>query len=250
ESAATADNQGQVTVGNELPGTNQNTQNAAARELSKKSEEIINYDISRQTETRVIEGGRIARVSVAVLVDGSYAKNAQGEPVYQERSKEDLDRIGALVRTAIGFDKKRGDPVEVVNLRCADVPTLQIPEPTGLLGMLQFTKDDIMHGVELGVMLLLGLIVLLMVVRPLVRRIVTPEKPAVAAALPDASGMPQLGDETMMGPPPESQTSKMIDIAQVQGQVHAQSVQKVGDPADRNPNETAAIVRQWLHEAA
>jgi flagellar M-ring protein FliF len=45
-----------------------------------------------------------------------------------------------------------------------------------------------------------------------------------------------------------SATSKMIDIAQVQGQVHAQSVQKVGDLADKNPNETAAIVRQWLHE--
>jgi flagellar M-ring protein FliF len=42
----------------------------------------------------------------------------------------------------------------------------------------------------------------------------------------------------------------MIEIAQVQGQVHAQSVQKVGDLADRNPNETAAIVRAWLHENA
>jgi flagellar M-ring protein FliF len=40
----------------------------------------------------------------------------------------------------------------------------------------------------------------------------------------------------------------MIDIAQVQGQVHAQSVQKVGELSERNPNETVAIVRQWLHE--
>jgi flagellar M-ring protein FliF len=47
-----------------------------------------------------------------------------------------------------------------------------------------------------------------------------------------------------------SPTAKMIDIAQVQGQVHAQSVQKVGDLADKNPNETAAIVRAWLHENA
>ncbi len=42
----------------------------------------------------------------------------------------------------------------------------------------------------------------------------------------------------------------MIEIAQVQGQVHAQSVQKVGELAERNPNETAAIVRHWLHEVA
>ena len=36
----------------------------------------------------------------------------------------------------------------------------------------------------------------------------------------------------------------MIDIAQVQGQVHAQSVQKVGELADKNPNETVSIIRQ------
>jgi flagellar M-ring protein FliF len=47
-----------------------------------------------------------------------------------------------------------------------------------------------------------------------------------------------------------SETAKMIDIAQVQGQVHAQSVQKVGELADRNPNETISIIRNWLHENA
>jgi flagellar M-ring protein FliF len=47
-----------------------------------------------------------------------------------------------------------------------------------------------------------------------------------------------------------SQTSKMIDIAQIQGQVHAQSVQKVGDLADKNPRETVSIIRQWLNDSA
>jgi flagellar M-ring protein FliF len=103
-------------------------------------------------------------------------------------------------------------------------------------------------------MLLLGIVVLLLVVRPLVRRIITPDKPMIAApahddlALPAAvAGVPQIADEKALQAKP-SATSKMIDIAQVQGQVHAQSVQKVGDLAERNPNETVAIVRQWLHE--
>jgi flagellar M-ring protein FliF len=42
----------------------------------------------------------------------------------------------------------------------------------------------------------------------------------------------------------------LIDVAQVQGQVHAQAVHRVGELAERNPNETAAIVRQWLSEPA
>jgi flagellar M-ring protein FliF len=126
-------------------------------------------------------------------------------------------------------------------------------EPTSWWSLMAFTKDDIMRAIELGVMLLLGLVVLLLVVRPLVRRIITPDKPiaasgdALALAGMAGIGVPQLTDEHPM-PPPTSATSKMIDIAQVQGQVHAQSVQKVGDLAERNPNETVAIVRQWLHE--
>ena len=148
----------------------------AARDQSKKSEETNNYEISRTTKTEVTEAGRVNRISVAVLVDGAYAKNEKGEMVYQERSKEQLDRIATLVRSAIGFDQKRGDQVEVVNLRFAEAPAVPpVAEPTGLLGMLQFTKDDVMYVIELGVMMLLGLVVLFMVIRPLVKRILAAE---------------------------------------------------------------------------
>jgi flagellar M-ring protein FliF len=71
---------------------------------------------------------------------------------------------------------------------------------------------------------------------------------AAESELPNHTGVPQIADEIIQAKP--SQTTKMIEIAQVQGQVHAQSVQKVGELAERNPNETAAIVRHWLHEVA
>ena len=47
-----------------------------------------------------------------------------GELAYEPRSKEEIDRIAALVRTAIGFDAKRGDQVEVANLRLAETPAI------------------------------------------------------------------------------------------------------------------------------
>src|SRR5580698_2103076 len=176
ESSATAETNGQVTVNNELPGNQRQDNPTPARDQSKKTEETNNYEISHTTKTEVTEAGRVNRISVAVLVDGSYAKNDKGEMVYQERSKEQLDRIAALVRSAIGFDQKRGDQVEVVNLKFAEAPAVvPIAEPTGLFGILQFTKDDVMYVIELGVMLLLGIVVLFMVVRPLVKRILAAE---------------------------------------------------------------------------
>jgi flagellar M-ring protein FliF len=252
----------QVTVGNEIPGGQRGAPNAGEppRDESRKSEEIINYEISKTTKTEVIEGGRVNRVSVAVLVDGTYGKSDKGDVTYQPRSKEELDQIAALVRSAIGFNQKRGDQVEVVNLRFAETPALPINEPAGWLSAFQFTKDDIMRAIEMVVMGLLGLVVLLMVVRPLVRRIITPDQQGAPALIPGATagadGVPGNagavaaieGGEALKVEP--SQTSKMIDLAQVQGQVHAQSVQKVGEIADKNPRETVSIIREWLHESA
>jgi flagellar M-ring protein FliF len=252
ESSATGENSGQVTVNNELPGNQAPGSGSTARDQSKKTEETNNYEISRTTKTEVTEVGRVNRISVAVLVDGSYTKNEKGEMVYQERGKEQLDRIATLVRSAIGFDQKRGDQVEVVNLKFAEAPAVTpIPEPSGLLGMLQFTKDDVMYVIELGVMMLLGLVVLFMVIRPLVKRILASEViPTPAESLPaliDGAGGGTGGQGLVPGAP---SASSMIDVAQIQGQVHAQSVHRVGELAERNPNETAAIVRQWLSEPA
>jgi flagellar M-ring protein FliF len=112
--------------------------------------------------------------------------------------------------------------------------------------MFQFTKDDIMNMIQLGVMFVLGLVVVFMVIRPLVKRVLASD-PAQEGGLPALAdgGLPQIGTDGHAAGAPT-----MIDIAQVQGQVHAQSVHRVGELADRNPNETAAIVRQWLAEPA
>ena len=256
-SASNEGKDNQVTVGNEIPGGQRQpnaNQGAGRGDESRKSEEILNYEISKTTKTEVIEGGRLNRISVAVLVDGNYVKNDKGEVAYQPRSKEEIDQISALVRSAIGFDQKRGDQVEVVNLRFAETPPVPIAEPTGWLSAFQFTKDDIMRAIEMMVMGLLGLVVLLMVVRPLVRRILAPDERRVPA-LPDpgfAAAQTAVlagggGDIASAGEP--SKMSQMIDLAQVQGQVHAQSVQKVGEIADKNPRETVSIIRQWLQES-
>ena len=297
EKSSNGDNNGgPVSVGNELPGAGgtSNGGNSGNRDSSNKTEEIVNYEISHTTKTEVTEAGRIKRISAAVLVDGIYTKNDKGELVYQPRSKEEIDRIAALVRTAIGFDAKRGDQIEVANLRFAEPTPEPIEKPTGWMSYFNFTKDDIMSGAEMGVMALLGILVMFMVVRPLVRRIVAPdENPAARGSrtavalgpggilvdargqpLTDANGQPIVPGSgmTISGPGGGSitagagpnvslvgadeqvnisnRTSAMIDIAKVQGQVHAQSVEKVGELAEKNPHEAVSIIRNWLHEEA
>jgi flagellar M-ring protein FliF len=253
--------EGAVSVANQLPGGQQTAaQDGGTRDSNRKSEETVNYEISRTTRTEVIEPGRVKRLSVAVVVDGTYAKAPNSDEVsYQPRAQEELDRITALVRSAIGFSEARGDQVEVANLRFAEVAgTPQIVEDGGFLSMLRFTTDDLMHAVNLAVVAVLSLLVLLFVVRPLVRRVVTPDEAAIPpapAALPEPVLVRQEVERTPVvhtPPPPlsapDNLAARQIEFAQMQGEVHHQSIQKVGELAARNPYETVSILRQWMHE--
>lgn len=265
EQSATANNTNNdgVTVANEIPGNNQQRnqqpqQNAQPKDSTRKTEEVVNYEITRTTRTETLEPGRVKRISVAVLVDGIYSKGNNNEVTYQPRAKEDLERITALVRSAIGFNEKRGDMIEVVNLRFAE-PTVisQTAGDTGLLSLLRFTTDDIMRFVEIGVMLILGLLVLLFVVRPLVRRVITPEEnsagvaaatPALAAPATQTPAPPIAPAALPSAPLPDHAATRLIESAQILGEAHQKSMQKVGELVQNNPQETAAVIRQWMND--
>lgn len=248
-----------VTVGNELPGAQgQGGAPGATREATAKNEEVTNFEISKTTRTEVLEGGRLRRLSVAVLVDGVYAKATAGaEFSYQPRTQEELDRIGALVRTAIGFDRQRGDQVEVVNLRFADAPVTQdIKELTMIQQLFAFTKDDILRAVELLVIALLTLIVLLTVVRPLLKQILASDapsssgKPEGAAEGGGMQSLPSADGQQMMitHNPNESPSERMLALAQIKGQIKAQSVDKIGTMVQQNPSDSVAVIRSWVHD--
>src|SRR5918997_1486877 len=227
--------EGAVSVGNELPGANAQGGNNAGRDASNKNEEVVNYEISRTTRTEVIEGGRLKRLSVAVVLDGIYGRGANGEATYQPRPQEDLDRIAALVRTAIGFDRNRGDQIEVVNLRFAETPAVaEVKDEPLLSGLFHPGKEDIFRLLELGVIALLTLIVLLVVVRPMVRKAVGG---ADGRSGKDAGGPNGRDDEKPPTPrlPPNNVTAQMMEVAKINGQIRAESVDQIGNMVKANP---------------
>ena len=81
---------------------------------------ITNYELNKTVEHIVNAVGSIGRVSVAVMIDGIYTptENAEGvtEMIYQPRSQDELDRLSAIVKNAVGFDSQRNDQIEMVNI--------------------------------------------------------------------------------------------------------------------------------------
>src|SRR5690606_27835134 len=81
---------GQVTVANELPGASDAAASQGLSEQGISAEEIVNYEISRTTQTAVTEAGAIKRLSVAVVVDGTYADDGAGNVTYTPRSADEI----------------------------------------------------------------------------------------------------------------------------------------------------------------
>ena len=251
-----------VSVGNELPAANAEPgSDGSQQENSNKSEEVVNYEISRTTMTETAEGGRVKRLSVAVLVDGIYQKDAQGAVTYSPRPEEQLDQIRTLVRSAIGFVKDRGDEVQVVNLRFAETQAPAVAdggEQGWLDSFMSMSKDDYFTIAELTVVGLISLLVLLLVVRPLVRRIITPEQNAPALEVLTAGdtpllagpdGQPLSGDNLAL-PAPSSPMEETLKSARVAGDIQAKAVDDVGETIKSNPDEAVTIVRDWIQQTA
>jgi len=248
-----------VTAGSNLRRTGAQTNESvkgSSRE-NTKTRERVNYEITKTVRNHVRVSGTVKRLSIAVLVDGTYTGAAVGstaagstaaEPVYKPRSKEDIAQITALVSSAAGFNKKRGDVIKVVNMQFSGgAPKAAIEASGPLLGM---TKDDYMRAAEIAVLTILALLVMMIVIRPLMRRLLSSEpffgaQPQVAnqgtVAITGPDGVEQL-------PPPDE--NEMIDLDKVEGRVRASAINKVGDIVEKHPDETVAILRSWMYEEA
>ncbi len=272
---------GQVSAGNQVPNANSNQAkgaNAQTKDNAQTTEETVNYEISKTTQTRVTEMGGVKRLSVAVLVDGRYSADAKGAQTYAPRPQAELDQISALVKTAMGFDQGRGDQVQVVNLQFADNAQALGDTPAAATSFLDFSKEDIVRFAEMGVLVLVTLLVLLFAVRPLIRRIVANDllddpKVATIPAITDAlnevaattgknaitvvlnpDGKPVISSVDAEGNPVptlvEGPQNSRIEDAKAQGAAQLDQVRKVGDLVGENPTEAAIIIRTWLTEAA
>jgi flagellar M-ring protein FliF len=244
-----------VSVATNLPDANLAPAGAGAGSSSSenRSEETVNYEISKKVVNHVREAGVIKRLSVAVLVDGTYGTAADGTHEYRPRSSEELEQLTGLVRSAVGFDTQRGDKVDVVSMRFADAELPAEAPPELLLGL---EKNDLLRVGEYLALLVLATLVLLLVVKPIVTKAI--DARPMPAARPRAELLPgQTATPALTGPESavaaisrssgDARPEEMIDINRVEGRVKASSVKLVGEIVDKHPEESLAIVRSWLH---
>jgi flagellar M-ring protein FliF len=247
-----------VSVANSLPNADAGTNPAGSQE--QRSEETTNFEIGKTVRTVVRDQPMIHRISLAVLVDQVPVKGADGAVTWQDRTPDELTRIGALARSAIGYDEKRGDKVEVVSLRftALDEP-VDAPKAT-LLG-LPIEKSDLMRMGQTALLALVALLTLLFVLRPMVLRLtaapaaLADESAAndlalAAARAPTGSTLALAGPAGSTGVAQDASGNDLVRIGSVEGAVRASSLRHVVDLVDKHPEESLAVMRNWMVKEA
>ncbi len=240
-----------VTVQQNLPDSNLGNDNGRATSSQARSVETTNYEITKKVANSIRENGVVKRLSVAVLVDGVVTTKPDGAKDYQDRSSAEMDKIGSLVRSAVGYDPARGDQVEVINMRFHALDDgLAAVDAALFLG---FTKAEIMRMAEGPGVAVVAILVILLIVRPLVTRafesLPTPSEQASRQLLTEQTA-PQLAAPTgsMVPGEDEFEGEELIDIDKVKGRVKASSLRKIGEIVNKHPEEALSIVRNWMYQ--
>lgn len=102
--------------------------NGAAAGAAGSSSRIVNskqYEVNRTVIRTVGPEATLKRLTVAILVDGTYTSAEDGsEPVFTPRSAEELADLQGIVENAMGFDATRGDSVKISSVQFHDRPVL------------------------------------------------------------------------------------------------------------------------------
>ncbi len=233
-----------VTVAQNIPNGDTITTNSGLFEQKSKVEETVNYEISKIIRNKVKNTGIIKRLTVAVIVDGVYEKNADGEEVYRPRTEEEMEKISALVRSAVGFDANRGDMVEVENMRFATTAP-QVEETAEILYM-GFTKSELLRIVEGVGVAIIAILVILLVVRPLINNAFEPSSKGETDKLLGAGSDDNLLLSNFLNDADEN-SDELVNLNKVDGRVKVSSLKKLNNLVEKNPDAAVNVLRSWLY---
>jgi len=200
---------------------------------SQKQDEVINYEINKVV-SRVIEPvGGIQKMSVAVLVDGSYesVKEADGKETmkYIARTDSELAKYTDMVKGTVGYTKDRGDIITVVSTPFDNGAVDMAPEPEPKSLVPPYLIPVI---IKYASMVLVAVLVIFFVIRPMMKKLMQESAEAVMPleqghALAEGAGEYAL----QSGKPVETET-----------------IEKIKTAVKENPQQVAMVLKGWIKE--
>ena len=215
-------------AGNLPPAKDSGEGSTNSTHMIDHSDETNNYEISKTVQNHISEGGTVNKLSVAVLVDGTYTTDAEGKQTYAPRTEDEMKQLKTLLGSAIGYDEKRGDKIDLVNMRFTQ-ETLEISDESWF----ERFKVEMQPIIQTLIIAIVAILAILLVLRPAVNQLIkqsqTPSDRVAGelAALetPAGGGAVRLPGGGGGG----GQSDTLIDVANVKGGMKSSSMKKVNE---------------------
>jgi flagellar M-ring protein FliF len=251
----TTDKLGPVSLQNNLPNADAGAQTTGSQE--GRQEETTNYEIGKTVRAIIHDQPQVERISMAVMVDGIDDVGADGKHTWKPRDQAQLDQIEKLVKSAVGFDEKRGDRLDVVSMPF--VTTLDAAAVAGPAGRPAKANSDLVTFLQMIAFGVVGFGIIILTARSIFAAL---NKPPVAMTMTESAGEIAHGGVAAIGSPQAgalgighsaaegttmvAQEDDVVIMNNIQGQLRASAIRKVTQLVDRHPDTTLGIIRGWI----
>jgi flagellar M-ring protein FliF len=202
---------------------------------NSRKEATINYEVDKTIQHVKQQVGGVKRLSAAVVLNYKPGKGKDGKMTYLPFSPQEMTQINNLVREAIGYNKERGDSVNVVNAAFADsLPLEEKKIKDQALAYIQTNATDV--G-KLALIAIVVLYLLLFVLRPLMKDMAKTREEARIQELDFGETLGTDGDTEQS--PEEDENQNSLAAYEV-------LLQKARELAKDDPRMVATILREWM----
>ncbi len=206
-----------------------------SNQQATRENRTTNFEINKEEHSIVGTVGNIDRMTVAVIVDGTYEKSADGAMAFKPRTDDELKRIRQLVSNAVGLDSARGDTIEVSNIAFGTAEIEVAPGTASLIAD---------YAMRFGKPLLNALLVflfLIMIVRPVVLALIRPK--VEGKMLEGLEGLPQSEERLALVEEDDEAVAATAMLEKIED-IKAHALQL----SEQNLDQAVSIIKSWLKQ--
>jgi flagellar M-ring protein FliF len=194
----------------------------------------VNYEFNRTVESVIGSVGGIRNLSVAILVDGKYAEDDDGQMAFSALGPRELEGYRKIVENIVGFSPDRGDRIEILS-----VPFQQAPLPVAETGILAWPIFQDIPGLIQKIIFMAGMLFLLLILRNIAGKL-SSEEVSTRTAAPEPALQPAAST-------PQENPASWDELVSEKAQQDMMLEEQARALAMEKPEEIAQLVRTWIH---
>lgn len=205
--------------------------------VSQSKRSTRNYELDKTVSHTRNASGQIRRLSVAVLVDHLPQPGEQGATSLRPLNPQELAKVEALIKEAVGFNAQRGDSLSVQNAAFLQ-PEAPLAEALPL-----WQRPELRDAARqlLGALVVLALI--FAVLRPVLRNLM---QAPVAATPPTLNAVIDARGEPLQAVAGHTATQGRLAAVAAPPDPYNEKLQLARAAVTQDPKRVAQVVKTWI----